>query len=126
MKTLAIILLAAMTSILAACNHSVDTYSFIPGTYVNHAEGEFSIAYDTLIIQPMSDQNASYRILRKTGFRRVENNHPQVLQRESEEWVALYNDATKSMQETKRGKVITFYPDANRLMVGKREYQKIK
>lgn len=125
MRTFAFILLAALASILAACHHSVDTYSFIPGTYVNHAEGEFSIAYDTLIIQPLSDQNSSYRILRKTGYQRIENNRPQAMQRETEEWMALYNDATKSMQETKRGKIITFYPEANRLMVGKREYLKL-
>lgn len=126
MKT-KIILIALVSSLLMACRGGgvTDTRSFIPGTYVNYAEGEYSLAYDTLIIQPMSEQNSSYRIYRKTAFQRKVNGKLTPLQHESEEWVALYNEETKSMQEVKRGKIITIYPDANRILVVNREYTKI-
>jgi hypothetical protein len=126
MKKLAI-LISMCATVFAACNNSkTDTRSFIPGTYVNHAEGEYSVAYDTLIIQPMSEESGTYRIYRKTAFQRIENSKLMKVERENEQWTALYNDQTKSMQETKKGKIITFYPEANRLLVGNREYQKIK
>jgi len=125
MKT-RIILTALISSLLMACGGgATDTRSFIPGTYVNYAEGEYSIAYDTLIIQPMSEQNSSYRIYRKTAYQRKENGKLLKMQRESEEWVALYNEETKSMQEVKRGKIITIYPDAGRILVANREYTKL-
>ncbi len=126
MKT-KIILTALISTLLMACGGggATDTRSFIPGTYVNYAEGEFSLAYDTLIIQPMSEQNSSYRIYRKTAYQKRENGKLMPMQRESEEWVALYNEETKSMQEVKRGKIITIYPDANRILVVNREYTKL-
>lgn len=110
---------------LAACNQPADTRQFIPGIYVNYAEGEFSVAYDTLIIQPLDAKQGTYRILRKSAYRRIEGNQLQPVVHKKEEWTALYNEETKSMQETRHGKVITFYPEARRLMVEKREYQKI-
>lgn len=121
-----IILFGICMAFLAACNNSNDTRSFIPGTYVNHAEGEYSVAYDTLIIQPMSEGDGTYRIYRKTAYQRIDNNKLMKVKYENEQWTALYNDETKSMQETKKGKIITFFPDANRLLVNNREYQKIK
>ena len=112
--------------LFVACNSETNTRAFIPGTYVNHAEGEYSIAYDTLIIQLMSEENGTYRIYRKTAYQRIDNSKLMEVQHENEQWTALYNDQTKFMQETKKGKIITFYPNANRLLVGNREYQKVK
>ncbi len=122
-----IILMAITATLLMACRGGgvTDTRSFIPGTYVNYAEGDYSVAYDTLIIQPMSEQNSSYRIYRKTAYQRKENGKLMKLQRENEQWVALYNEETKSMQEVKRGKIITIYPDAGRILVANREYTKL-
>lgn len=122
-----VILITIATTLLMACRGggATDTRSFIPGTYVNYAEGEYSVAYDTLIIQCMSEQNSSYRIYRKTAYQRRENGKLLKLQRENEQWTAVYNDQTKSMQENKYDKVITIYPDANRILVGNREYTKL-
>lgn len=114
-----------LTASFAACNGPQNTRNFIPGTYVNYAEGEFSVAYDTLIIQPLSGKKGTYRILRKSAYRRIEHNRLQPVVHKKEEWTGLYNDETKSMQETRHGRVITFYPEARRLMVEKREYEKI-
>jgi hypothetical protein len=41
-------------SLLAACvNNNNKTISFIPGTYVNVARSEYSVANDTLTIRPV-------------------------------------------------------------------------
>lgn len=110
---------------LAACNQSSDIQKFIPGTYVNYAEGEFSIAYDTLVIQADPQQKGTYRIQRKSAYQRIEGDSLQPKVHKKENWTARYNAETGSMQETRHGKVITFYPKDGILKVEKREYQKI-
>ena len=117
------ILIALLAIILAACNAD-KTREFIPGTYINTAEGEYSIAHDTLVIEP-SESNSFY-IQRKTGFRIIRDGKPGKLEYETEKWNTLYDEATKSLSETRKGKLITFYPDGNKLMVGKREYKKTR
>lgn len=117
------ILIALLAIILAACNAD-KTREFIPGTYINTAEGEYSIAHDTLVIEP-SESNSFY-IQRKTGFRIIRDGKPGKLEYETEKWNTLYDETTKSLSETRKGKLITFYPDGNKLMVGKREYKKTR
>jgi len=115
---LPILLVAAMT----ACN-SDKTQDFIPGTYVNHAEGDYSVASDTLIIK--SQENNSYLIHRKIGFHTIRNGKPGKEQYEKEEWRATYNTENKTLTETSKGKVITPLPEANKLLVERSEYLKI-
>lgn len=118
-----IILIAIVAIMMAGCNSKTDTRSFIPGTYVDQAEGEYSIASDTLVIEASEGNN--YLIHRKTGFNVITDGKKGKRQYETEEWRALYDQSTKSMTETSNGKLLTFYPQAKKLMVGKREYQKI-
>lgn len=108
--------------IIAACN-SDKTRPFIPGTYVNSAGSEYSTAKDTLVIEPAESNN--YLIHRKTGFQLFRNGKPGKQEYETEEWKAIYDEGTKTLTETKKGKLITFYPDSGKLMLGKREYQKL-
>ncbi len=118
-----IILIAILAVIMAGCNSKTDTRSFIPGTYVDQAEGEYSIASDTLVIEASEGNN--YRIHRKTGFNIITDGKKGKRQYETEEWNALYDEGTKTMTETRKGKLITFYSEAKKLLVGKREYQKL-
>lgn len=117
-----LILSSLLIGFIAACNTN-KTRDYIPGTYINHAESEYSIADDTLVIE--QQEKNLYTIHRKTGFQRVEEGKLGRPEYETEEWKALYDEVTESLQETKKGKLITFHPDTNKLMVGKREYQKI-
>lgn len=118
-----IFFLTVCATIFVACNSDKSIHSFIPGTYVNQSEGEYSVANDTLVIEASESNN--YIIHRKTGFRRITDGKPGRLENETEEWNALYDEGTKSLTETKKGKLITFYPEANKLLVGKREYKKL-
>lgn len=121
MKNL-IILCAIAVSLITACKtHNIRP--FIPGTYINNAGSEFSIANDTLVIEP-SESNSFY-IHRKTGFNLVTDGKIGKREYETENWNAIYDESTKVLTETKKGKLITFYPDSAKLKVGNRTYQKI-
>ncbi len=122
MRTL-IMLMAVVLFFTAACT-SDKTRSFIPGTYVNSAGGQYSNADDTLVIEPTESNN--YLIHRRTGFNIIRNGKTEKRQHETEEWKAVYDEATKTLTETAKGKLITFYPDSAKLMVGKREYRKLR
>lgn len=117
-----LILSSLLIGFIAACNTN-RTRDYIPGTYINHAESEYSIADDTLVIEQLEKNH--YIIYRKTGFKRLEAGKLGRPEYDTEEWQALYDEATSSLHEVSKGKFITFYPDANKLMVGKREYRKI-
>jgi len=112
----------AIAVIVAACNNG-ETASFILGIYVNAARSEFSIANDTLFIESASA--TTYFIHRKTGYGLIKNGKPGKLHYETEEWQAVYDEASKVLIETRRGKVITPLPETGKLVVGKREYIKL-
>lgn len=123
MRTL--IILTAFAAVLTAGCRRDKIRSFIPGTYVNQASSEYSTAYDTLVIEQTDEKSNNYLIHRKTAFRRITGGRPGKREYETEEWKAVYDEGTKSMIESSSGKVFTFYPESNYLMLGRREYQKI-
>ena len=71
MKTL--LFIAGM--ILTGCNGVLKNddaiQSFIPGTYSSHAEGEYSIADDTLVISKVSNNGNAYTIVRYISYQRI-------------------------------------------------------
>lgn len=117
-----IILCAIAVTIVTACK-SDKVRPFIPGTYINNAGGEFSIANDTLVIEPSESNN--FNIHRKTGFNLINDGKVGKREYETESWNGIYDEDTKTLTETKKGKLITFYPDSAKLMVGNRTYNKI-
>ncbi|WP_316809191.1 hypothetical protein [Pedobacter agri] len=116
------LILAMVTLIQLAGCQSDQSRSFLPGTFVNSAGGEFSKADDTLAVEP--GEGNLFFIHRRTGFNLVRNGKIGKRQYEQEEWKGLYDEATKSLNETKRGKLITIHPDSGYLEVGKRKYFK--
>lgn len=116
------ILCAVVVAMFTACK-SDKVRTFIPGTYINNAGSEFSMANDTLVIEPSESNN--FNIHRKTGFNVISNGKVGKREYETENWNAVYDEATKTLTETKKGKLITFYPDSMLLKVGKRTYQKL-
>lgn len=96
---------------------------FIPGTYVNYAGGEFSVASDTLAIELVEGNN--YVIHRRTGFNLVTDGKIGKREYEVEKWTAVYSSDTQVLTETRKGKLISFFPDRGSLSVGRRVYKKI-
>jgi len=116
--------IAIVLAIVSACTVN-KIKDFIPGTYVDSASSEYSVAFDTLIIELSEKESNNYLIHRKTGFRRIDDGKPGKDQYETDEWVAVYDPDNGVLNETATGKTITFYPETNKLRVVKREYQKI-
>lgn len=94
------------------------------GVYVNSAGGEFSVASDTLEVELVEGNN--YVIHRRTGFNLVTDGKIGKREYEVEKWSAVYNADTQVLTETKRGKLISFFPDGGSLTVGQRVYKKVK
>lgn len=116
------ILTAIVILFITACTTD-STREFMPGTYINSEGGEYSTANDTLIIEPSESNN--FLIHRKTGFNIILDGKKGKRQYETEEWTAIYDKGTQSLTESQKGKLLTFYLEANKLLVGKRVYKKI-
>lgn len=111
--------------LLAACNNNNGhTVGFIPGTYVNQAQSEYSIANDTLVITALTA--TSYQVLRKTGFQRIVSRQLQAAEHRSAPFTGIWDDSKQTLQLTQNGLIITFQPDSNRLMVQNSRYRKIR
>jgi len=123
MKTINILLALGLSFALASCA-SDEVRDFIPGTYVNSAGGEFSMASDTLILERVEGNN--YRVFRRTGYNLISNGKVGLREFETEVWTCAYSPAAQTLTESRKGKVISFYPDRGVLQVSRRMYQKMK
>jgi len=121
MKNYRIIALLVILFNLSACRRD-KSRTFLPGTYISSAVGEFSKADDTLIVESSAENQ--FMLHRRTGFNRIENGKIGKREYETEEWRATYDPATKTLLENRKGKLITIYPDSGYLLIGKRKYQK--
>lgn len=127
MKTKIIVTLLALL-ILNACDFSVgkDTIkSFIPGTYVMQANDEISKVKDTLRISKLAAEGNSYIIIRNSSYRRIVNKKTLPAERKSLKWIGIYDGEQKVMRETSKGKVFTFIPEKEVVLVGTTVFKKI-
>jgi len=124
MKTKKLFLLLGVV-VLWSCKGSKDLQSFIPGTYVDYAKGEYSESSDTLIIGDFNKVKGSYPIVRRTGFRRLENGKPGHLEYDVERWLGIWDKESESIQVPKNSKIVRFYPDSGVLLLGAREFKKL-
>lgn len=122
MKTIKFLLGLCFGFALASCTQD-KVRDFMPGTYVNSAGGEFSIASDTLKVELVEGNN--YQILRYTGYNLISDGKLGSREFETEHWSCAYSTATKTLTELKKGKVISFFPEKEALAVGRRLYKKI-
>ena len=115
-------------SILAACNPAKtdETRSFMPGTYARFSDHEMRTEYDTIRIEPISETGNNYRLIRSSYFQRKLDGKTFPWEYEKEEWAAIYDESKKILNETKKGKIISFVPERNILLVGTTEYKKLK
>ncbi len=123
MKTSILILL--VTGLLA-CSRSVEVRSFLPGMYVNQSEGEFSKVDDTLLIHWENLGKKVYSITRRVGFQRIRQKITLPREYQTEKWIAVYDEEEGYLKETKKGKIITYLPEKNKLYLGNTEYQKVQ
>jgi recombinational DNA repair ATPase RecF len=111
---------------LAACqSENSKVKDYIPGRYVNEAQSEYSVANDTLIIEPARNTESIYTITRKTGFRRITQGKLQSLQQQVKHWTGEWDGQKQTMQIMQTGNVLLFNPEKGTLLNGNSEYRKL-
>jgi hypothetical protein len=100
--------------------------AFLPGTYVNIAESEFSKAVDTLIICKDGLDGNTYTINRRVSFQRIKEGVLRAKEYETEQWIGIYDENDKVLHETKRGRIISYVPEKSKLYLGNAEYEKVQ
>ncbi|MCX2479347.1 hypothetical protein OQY15_09620 [Pedobacter sp. MC2016-15] len=108
-------------SLLASCNSN--PVLLLPGIYVNHAESEYSIAEDTLIVEHEKDNN--YLIHRRAGFKLITDGKPGATHFHTEEWSGVYNEKSQILRENRKGRIISFDFDKGILKLKNSIHQRI-
>ena len=112
---------------LFSCSSKTDEIrAFIPGTYVRFSDHEMRKEYDTLRIEMITEAGNNYRLLRSSTFQKKMDGQSFPWEYTAEEWSAIYDESKRVLNETKKGKVISFVPKKNILLIGTTEYKKIK
>jgi len=108
--------------IFYSCHSGNDT-NFIPGTYVREVKNEFSIGKDTLVIGAVNPN--AYTIIHKASYQWIKEGKLLPVKNKTENWPVTYDRDNQILQETKRGRIISF-PSKDMLLVGGSPYRKIK
>jgi len=123
MKNNKMLMCCFLCSILYGCV-SENENNFIPGTYVRTVINEFSVGRDTLVIGAVNPN--TYTIIHKGSYRQIKEGKLLPYKSISENWTATYDERKQILMEAKRGKIISFDPSKNILLVGGSPYKKIK
>jgi len=99
--------------LLAACGGPA---GFQPGTYVNHAESQYSVADDTLVI------SADYTVTRRTTYYRKDDNQPRHVEKH---FNGVWDADKQVLTLAQTGTLLIFRPSANTLVLGNSTYRKL-
>ena len=113
--------------LLQACEStkSDEIRAFIPGTYARFSDHEMRTEYDTLKIEVISETGNNYGLIRSSSFQRKLDGKEFPWEYTKEEWTAVYDENKRVLNETRKGKVISFVPEKSVLLVGTTEYKKL-
>lgn len=114
-------LAACLLSQLSSCKGD-QSREFLPGTYTNSARGEYSQAHDTLVLE--AAESNQFLIHRRTGFNIIDDGKIGKRKYEREEWNAVYDEGTRTLTETRKGRLISIFPESGYILIGKRKYTK--
>ena len=89
---------------------SCSNQSILPseGMYVRMSAGEYSRAYDTLVVFEADRNNNSCLVHRKTGYVRIVEGKEQPRQWKSETMLTFYDPKTGQLTDRKTGRIILF------------------
>ena len=119
--------LSSVLLLLMACESakSDEIRAFIPGVYARFSDHEMRKEYDTLRINRISETGNNYGLIRSSLFQRKLDGKKSDWEYTREEWTAVYDENKRVLNETRKGKVISFVPEKRMLLVGTTEYKKI-
>lgn len=124
MKTIKLVILICCAAIVTACNNSKNPA--LSGIYVNQSQSEYSIAYDTLIIDALNLAAKTYNIESRTGFQKIRNGQKLSMQFKTETWQAVWNSAQQMLSEGEYGRQIHLSPDTPGIYIKKTLFRKIR
>jgi len=109
---------------IAACqSKSARVQSFVDGIYVNHAQGEFAIADDTLTFTHTEDRH--YIITRNTGYQAIREGRLLPRKRKLETFEGDFDPSANVLNETTAGRVFHFDPAKGILVLNRAVYRKL-
>ena len=111
-------------AVITACqSKSAKVRSFIDGVYVNHSQGEYGVADDTLIFTHTDADY--YSITRNTGYQAIRNGKllPKKIKRGK--FDGIYDPQNQVLNETTTGRLFRFDPDKGVLLLKQAVYRKI-
>ena len=121
------ILIFSSSLSLFACETKGDAVrAFIPGIYVQYSENDMGRRQDTLHVERMSTSGHNYRITRTSSMQRWLDGKAFPWQYRKEIWTGIYDEDKRVLNETKRGRLLSFVPERNILLMGTTAYKKIK
>ena len=120
-----LLFIAGLAILLAACQSNNSTGDFIPGTYVNQSQSEFSVANDTLIITKAANTDYIYLIIRKTGYRRIGEGKLYPIKQQIKRLTGNWDPVKQVMQLMQNETTLIFQPDQNKLFIGSNAYWKL-
>lgn len=112
------------SSIFLSCQTGYRMKEFISGTYVREFKNEFYAGRDTLVIWHFN--NSTYLVNHKESFQRIRDGRLLNVERKLEKWVTVYDEKEQILKEERRGRILSFDPSKNILMVGSSIYKKLK
>jgi hypothetical protein len=99
---------------------------FMEGTYERERQFEFSKEKDIIKIEQVDALSELYRVKKTVIKEYLFNSTPATQTHENEEWFAVYNAATRQLQEVNHGRECSFYPAKSIMLLGNNAYHKIK
>lgn len=120
-----VIYFVSITVLFAACQtiSSDPVRNFIPGSYVRSVGDEFSRGSDTLVLRQL--QGNTYEIIKRSGIIRIREGQEQPFEHKIETWTGIYDEKDQVIHEQRKGKLISFVPKENKLLVGSSAFKKI-
>lgn len=126
MKQLITVLVIAAFVVGCSDSQADKMKDFIPGVYIKTIDNEFTKGMDTLVIDVLDKTAGSYSIRKKSSYQQVIDGRQLSPQYKVENWTALYDKEINQLMEQRKGKVLSFLPEENKLSLGGSEYKKIK
>ena len=125
------LLLIALIILLVSCSENKSNKAaekvkaYMQGTYVRTFAAEYSKGNDTLIIEQPDKNNNYYTIKHNASYQKIRNKQLLPIEYKTEDWTAIFNEQTNVLEEQKEGKLISFLPDENALLLGNSKFEKI-
>lgn len=117
--------LCILISYMMSCNRiSNDTVmDFIPGTYERTINNEYSKGQDRLIVK--QQHGNVYMIEKRSAIVRIRDGRELPVKYDTAVWTGIYDSKDQVIYEQRKGKIISFKPKENKLLVGASVYRKV-